>query len=237
MTFLDINRSEDNIFRLVDTALTYIKKNIRWRAEIGNVTREEIPEIPLKALREIVINSFAHAEYGTGSQHEIDIHPGKVVIYNPGTFPSEFSPEDFATKNLSSIIRNELIAKVLYLCHDIESFGSGFKRVYTLCNAENVSCSYEKTPIGFSFIFLRNDPNALKNVPEPNQTVPVVLSKTEKAVYKLLKLQPNLTREELSMEISKTVKTVQRALDGLKEKGLIARVGNTRTGYWEILQQ
>jgi len=237
LTFLDINRSEDNIFRLVDTALTYIKKNIRWRAEIGNVTREEIPEIPLKALREIVINSFAHAEYGTGSQHEIDIHPGKVVIYNPGTFPSEFSPEDFATKNLSSIIRNELIAKVLYLCHDIESFGSGFKRVYTLCNAENVSCSYEKTPIGFSFIFLRNDPNALKNVPEPNQTVPVVLSKTEKAVYKLLKLQPNLTREELSMEISKTVKTVQRALDGLKEKGLIARVGNTRTGYWEILQQ
>ena len=78
---------------------------------------------------------------------------------------------------------------------------------------------------------------SLKNVPEPNQTVPVVLSKTEKAVYKLLKLQPNLTREELSMEISKTVKTVQRALDGLKEKGLIARVGNTRTGYWEILQQ
>lgn len=35
LTFLDINRTEDNIFRLVDTALTYIKKNIRWRAEIG----------------------------------------------------------------------------------------------------------------------------------------------------------------------------------------------------------
>ncbi len=63
-----------------------------------------------------------------------------------------------------------------------------------------------------------------------------VLSKTEKAVYKLLKLQPNLTREELAIEIPKTVKTVQRALDGLKEKGLITRVGNTRTGYWEILE-
>ena len=65
----------------------------------------------------------------------------------------------------------------------------------------------------------------------------LALSKTEKAVYQLLKLQPNLTREELSTEISKTVKTVQRALDGLKEKGVIARVGNTRTGYWEILQK
>ena len=234
LTFLDINRAEDNIFRLVDTALTYIKKNIRWRAEIGSVTREEIPEIPLKALREIVINSFAHAQYGTTTQHEIDIHPGKVVIYNPGEFPPEFSPEDFATKNLSSIIRNELIAKVLYLCHDIESFGSGFKRVYTLCNQNGVECSYEKTPIGFSFVFLRNDPNAKINVPKNDKNVPIFLSKTEKAVYELLKVQPNLTREELSIEISKTVKTVQRALDGLKTKGLIARVGNTRTGYWRI---
>ncbi len=234
LTFLDINRAEDNIFRLVDTALTYIKKNIRWRAEIGSVTREEIPEIPLKALREIVINSFAHAQYGTTTQHEIDIHPGKVVIYNPGEFPPEFSPEDFATKNLSSIIRNELIAKVLYLCHDIESFGSGFKRVYTLCNQNGVECSYEKTPIGFSFVFLRNDPNAKINVPKNDKNVPIILSKTEKAVYELLKVQPNLTREELSIEISKTVKTVQRALDGLKTKGLISRVGTNRSGYWKI---
>ena len=234
LTFLDINRAEDNIFRLVDTALTYIKKNIRWRAEIGSVTREEIPEIPLKALREIVINSFAHAQYGTTTQHEIDIHPGKVVIYNPGEFPPEFSPEDFATKNLSSIIRNELIAKVLYLCHDIESFGSGFKRVYTLCNQNGVVCSYEKTPIGFSFVFLRSDPNAKINVPKNDKNVPIILSKTEKAVYELLKAQPNLTREELSIEISKTVKTVQRALDGLKTKGLISRVGTNRSGYWKI---
>ena len=234
LTFLDINRAEDNIFRLVDTALTYIKKNIRWRAEIGSVTREEIPEIPLKALREIVINSFAHAQYGTATQHEIDIHPGKVVIYNPGEFPPEFSPEDFATKNLSSIIRNELIARVLYLCHDIESFGSGFKRVYSLCNQNGVECSYEKTPIGFSFVFLRNDPNATTNVPKNDKNVPIVLSKTEKAVYELLKVQPNLTREELSIEISKTVKTVQRALDGLKTKGLISRVGTNRSGYWKI---
>lgn len=93
------------------------------------------------------------------------------------------------------------------------------------------------TPIGFSFVFLRNDPNAKVNVPKNDQNVPIVLSKTEKAVYELLKVQPNLTREELSIEISKTVKTVQRALDGLKTKGLIARVGNTRTGYWKFLQQ
>lgn len=234
LTFLDINRDENNIFRLVDVALTYIKKNIRWRAEIGAVMREEIPEIPLKALREIVINSFAHAQYGTATQHEIDVLPGMISIYNPGEFPVEFSPEDFATKNLSSIIRNELIARVLYLCHDIESFGSGFKRVYVLCKEAHVNCTYEKTPIGFSFIFLRNATNDLKNVPKYDINVPIVLTKTEKMVYELLKKQPNLTKEELALEISKTTKTVQRSLDGLKEKELITRIGTNRKGYWEV---
>ncbi|MGN1052935.1 MAG: hypothetical protein ACI4SH_06050, partial [Candidatus Scatosoma sp.] len=89
-------------------------------------------------------------------------------------------------------------------------------------------------PIGFSFIFLRNDPNATKNAPKNDKNAPIFLSKTEKAVYELLKVQPNLTREELSIEISKTVKTVQRALDGLKEKGLLSRVGTKRSGYWKI---
>ena len=189
------------------------------------------------------LNSFAHAEYGTSTQHEIDIHPGRVVIYNPGEFPKKFSPEDFATKNLSSIIRNELIAKVLYLCHDIESFGSGFERVYTLCKEGNIACSYKKTPIGFSFIFLRNVPKDTRNVPKNTQNVPKDaqnvphLSETEKAVFELLKVQPNLTREELSHEVLKTVKTVQRSLDGLKKKGLISRVGTARRGYWEILKE
>ena len=88
LTFLDINRFENNVFRLVDDAISYVNRNIRWRAEIKGLTREEIPEIPQNALREIIINSFAHAQYDAASQHEIDIHPGKVVIYNPCEFPA-----------------------------------------------------------------------------------------------------------------------------------------------------
>lgn len=234
LTFLDINRIENNIFRLVEIAVNYIQKNIHWRAEIGSITREEIPEIPVRAIREIVINSFTHAQYGTGTQHEVDIHPGKIVIYNPGEFPSQFTPEDFATKHISSIIRNELIARVLYLCHNIESFGSGFKRVYSLCNEANVACTYQKMSVGFSFIFLRNELNAYKSGPAKEQAVPALLNKTEKAVFELIQTSPSMSREELAHEIAKTPRTVQRALDGLRGKGLISRVGTNRTGYWKM---
>jgi ATP-dependent DNA helicase RecG len=234
LTFLDINRLENNVFRLVDDAISYVNRNIRWRAEIKGLLREEIPEIPQNALREIIINSFAHAQYGAASQHEIDIHPGKVVIYNPGEFPAMLTPEDFATQNLASILRNELIAKTLYLCHDIESFGSGFKRVYSSCTEAGVKCGYEKMAYGFSFIFFRNIPNT-SQVNSNTQISPTdSFTPSEAKVYELLKQQPNLTREELAGKIGKTVKTVQRALDGLRNKQRIIRVGTSKRGYWEV---
>ena len=61
-TFLDIARAEGNVFRLIGNAMGYIIRNIRWKVIIDGekVQRQEIPEIPLDALREAVVNSFAH---------------------------------------------------------------------------------------------------------------------------------------------------------------------------------
>lgn len=234
LTFLDIDRKEDNIFRLIDVAMNYVKRNIRWRAEINGLYREEIPEIPVNALREIIVNSFVHAEYGIGVQHELAIHPGKVVVFNPGAFPDKLSPVDFAEKNLSSILRNETIARIMYLCHDIESFGSGFKRVYSSCEAEGVECGYDMLHYGFSFIFYRDSLHAENEKKEESRHLIKSLTASEARVYDLLKSQPNLTREEIAGQIDRTVKTAQRILNSLREKQLIVRVGTKSKGYWEV---
>ncbi len=57
-------------------------------------------------------------------------------------------------------------------------------------------------------------------------TLDVTLNGTEKAVYAILKQKPDSSREEISEKISKTVRTVQRALDSLKDKGYIKREGS-----------
>ncbi|MDR0831457.1 MAG: hypothetical protein LBM99_01005 [Bacillales bacterium] len=56
-----------------------------------------------RAIREIVINSFAHADYkNIVSSHEIAIFPSKIEIFNPGNLPIQVIPETFANsgKNL-----------------------------------------------------------------------------------------------------------------------------------------
>ena len=116
-TFLDMDRTEGNIFDLIDEAVTYIIKNIRWRVEMSGdgIHRKEIPEIPVDAIREAVINSFAHARYDLSIQHEIDILSNRISICNPGSFANEFEPIDFYTRDIRSFLRNEVIAKTLYL--------------------------------------------------------------------------------------------------------------------------
>ena len=230
LTFLDINRVNGNIIELIDSANDYIKKNIRWKADIINMKRVETPEIPLKALREIICNSFAHARYNSSTEHEITIHPSKIKIYNPGEFPIGYKPEDFISENLESIVRNPLILKTLFLSDDVETYGSGFRRVYDECSANNVNTEYLLNREGFSFIFVRDVVNDVIN-----DVVNIKLSDDEKMVLNLLKDNPNLTAVKIAELINKNSRTIQRITNELKNKKMIERIGGTR-GYWKVIK-
>ena len=232
LTFLDMKIYEDNIVNLLRIAEEYILKNIRWRNEITGVEREEIPEIPVAVIREVLANSFAHAIYNGRTSHEICIHPGMITVYSPGEYASVHMPEEYIKGNIESEIRNATIAKILYLSKYIEQFGSGFKRIHSLCTDAGIKYSYENGKNGFKFVLYR--PQLQSDM--INVTLDVTLNGTEMAVLAILKQKPDSSREEVADKISKTVRTVQRALDSLRDKGYIQRVGSKQTPMWEVLK-
>lgn len=195
-------------------------------------------------MREILANSYAHAVYNSNTYHEICIHPGKVTIYSPGSFASTYSPEDYINKNLQSSIRNAAIAKILYLNKSIEQFGSGFKRIHSLCKDAGIKYSYEFSDNGFTFIFCRKTKNVFARKTEnkaegtangiESGTVNISLNKNEQAVYSLLEKNPYYTRQELADATSKSLRTIQRTLNSLRKKDLIERIGSDKSGYWEV---
>lgn len=230
LTFLDINRINGNIINLIDEANNYIKKNMLWKADIENMKRVEIPEIPLKALREIICNSFAHARYNSITEHEITIHPSSFRIYNPGEFPFGLTPEDFIYNNIPSMVRNPLILKTLFLSDDVESYSSGFKRVYEECKTNNVSTNYVISREGFTFIFNRNVVNhVVENVGSKND---IILSKEENLVLTMIKENPKITAIKIAENINKSSRSIQRIIRQLKDKGILERIGGTK-GYWK----
>jgi ATP-dependent DNA helicase RecG len=47
---------------------------------------------------------------------------------------------------------------------------------------------------------------------------------------------PKITRKELSETQNINPSTVQKHINKLKEKGIIARVGSDKSGFWEIVE-
>ena len=236
-TFLDLNRAEGNIFMLIDAAVTYIVKNTRWRVEMSGegIHRKEVPEIPIDAIREAVINSFAHARYDLSVQHEIDVFSNRISICNPGSFANEFEPIDFYTRDLHSYLRNEVIAKTLFLCKDVETFGSGIRKMYTLCNEAKVAVTYTNEETAFTLAFSRVDRNITPDSGGINGEINGRISEAELELLSLLKKSPSMTNTDLAVASGKSERTISRLLAALKSKKLIQRIGSNKTGCWKVL--
>lgn len=231
-TFIDISPINGNIFQLMFEAEKYIKRNINWRAVIKDFERMDIPEIPIDALREIINNNLAHANYLSMSTNEIDIFPDRIAFYNPGAFPESVTPDDYVKGNVSSKIRNAIICNILFKCRAIEAWGTGFKRTYSSLKRVDLECCYEKELDGFWFIIFRKKGSINNTI---NGTIK--LTELQQIVLNEVRLDPYITREKMEKKLGRSSRTIQRVLSQLKENKIISRTGSNKTGYWTILNK
>lgn len=239
LTFNDIQRHHGPVLKLVDIAENYIRSNIHWRVEFtGELQRTEIPEIPVDAIREALLNSFCHKDYASGQSNEVAIYKDRVEIYNPGAFPEGYDPQDFIDKAERPIRRNPKITRILYYSKDIESFGTGLKRIADACETANVRYEFRKMKSGFVVCFYRA---AEKN----SKSTDKVRINTDKVRIKKDELNPNQIKiiEFLLDEKKITNKDVQQLL-GVKESralkiiremvniGVITKRGKLKGSYY-----
>lgn len=222
LTVIDLNRFEGNVFECIESGINYIAKNIRWKAEFnGKSRRNELPEIPMEAVREIVVNAFSHGCYHSRTNFEIDIFSNRVVIYSPGHFPKPYKPENFAYDNLEPIPLNNIISNVLYKNGLIEQFSTGFERVFTLCQEQKIKYEYVETNEGFRFIFYRNTNTSIK------------LSATDKKLINIIENEEKLTAEEMARKLEVNIRTVYRSISKLTQNNVIVRIGSDKNGFWK----
>lgn len=235
VTILDMKTIKGNIFDLIDEAMNFLIKNIRWKVVVSDesLQRKEVPEIPIIALREVLINSFAHARYDGNVQHEIDIYSNRISIINPGSFANDYVPSDFYSKDLKSYLRNKSIADVLYLCKDVETCGHGLKKVYNLCNEAKVNISYINNENDFTIEFSREDRNLTGDI---NGDINGELTEEEFAVLSVYKTNKNAIKDEVIKQTGLSSRTIDRIVRSLKEKELLKRIGSNKNGYWEAIK-
>lgn len=138
---LDNHQEAGTLFGMVKAAETHILNNTRREFIIDGASlhREERPEVPLSAIREALYNPFCHRRYEDSAAVQIDVFWDAVDIYNPGSFPAGCVPEDYLSgAQTASKPRNQLIASTLYRSGDIETYGTGLRRIRRVCDEQNV---------------------------------------------------------------------------------------------------
>lgn len=207
LTFLDIDQVFGNIFELIEVGESYIRKNIKWPVNFksGSMERVEIPEIPLEAIREAIINSLIHRDFKNPKSNEVAIYKDRVEIFNPGEFPEGFKPEDFI-EGQGSIPRNPLIANTLYLSKDIEKWGSGFRRITEACQKSNTKVKFEIRKNGFMVIFYRKTDEELFDLTEENK-------KTQENAQETHKKRTRNTQEDFILDFCNEPRSLKEILE------------------------
>ena len=119
------------LYEVLDQTMRYVISQIRIAFEItGESTRRnEIPEYPLPALRELVLNALVHRDYTSPTDIQIKVFDQEITIFNPGKLYGGLTIDDLKTDHYQAQTRNKLIAEAFYLTNDIEKYGSGYRRV------------------------------------------------------------------------------------------------------------
>ena len=247
LTFNDIANMKGRIIDLVDAAEKYIKNNIRYRVIIDGtqMERNEIPEIPIVAIREALMNSWCHRAFRVPQNNEVAIFSNRIEIYNPGTFPVGVTPQDFIDGSEKSIHRNPLLAQIMYYSKDVERFGTGLRRIADACDEAGVTYEFISGKYGFTVVFYRpplwtsdnldeNLNGAPENAPDAPNNAPDASNGLSRRILAEISRNNTITYSELAgiLEVHRT--TIMRKIKTLKESGNLVRVGDNKTGYWEV---
>lgn len=95
-----------------------------------SLRREEVPDYPVLALRELVFNALIHRIYeGTHAPVRIHWFSDRIEIVSPGGLYGQVTPENFRRV---TDYRNPTLAEAMKLLGYVEKFGVGIQRVYSL---------------------------------------------------------------------------------------------------------
>jgi ATP-dependent DNA helicase RecG len=146
----------DLIFQ-VNQALEVLKtKYLRAWISYEGLQRIESWPVPMPALREAVLNAVVHKDYASGAPIQISVYPDKLLIWNPGELPPNWTVEQLLSKH-ASIPFNPDVASVFFRAGMIESWGRGIERLLEACQEAHTptpDLRYEHTALWVEFRFL-----------------------------------------------------------------------------------
>lgn len=113
---------------ILECCLRFVDRHTRRYEAVTGVRREVVPEYPLAAVREAILNALAHRDYGLrGATVDLTVWDDRLEVRSPGPLPGHITPENMRHEHYS---RNRLLMRVLKTMGLVEEYGEGVDRIF-----------------------------------------------------------------------------------------------------------
>ena len=221
----------------------YLKALISY----DGLQRIETYPVPEPALREALLNAVVHKDYGSGIPIQISVYPDKLMIWNPGQLPPDWTIESLLEKHASEPF-NPDVANAFFRAGKIETWGRGIERILEACVSAALPVPdfrYEKTGLWTVFRFSDRHIELGGKVGGTTQETTQdglgeklgeKLGETRATIVRAMLANPRVTTTQLAQFLNISTTAVEKNLKLLKAQGHIMRVGPARGGHWEVLK-
>ncbi len=244
--FLDRLDIEGAVLEALEETPRFIRRNTRLAARITSMRRQDIPEYPDIALREVLVNAVAHADYSLGGAPiRVAIFANRLEVENPGLLPFGLTLDDF--KAGVSRIRNRVIVRVLRELRLVEEWGTVYSRITRACEEIGYPLPAWRELGAALRVSLQPHPEAM----EPSgESEDVVTNEVRNEAGNEARNEAINARQrwfvdqiaagkrpdwtELSQRWQVSRATAQRDIANLKTQGVIEFIGARKTGFYRL---
>lgn len=235
----------------IDETEVFLNKHMNVGAKIEGWKRIDLPDYPIEALREAVVNAVIHRDYSRrGESIRVFYYADRIEIHSPGLLLPGITVEQMRRGEVTSKLRNPILANLL---RDVpgymERVGSGIRLMLNETRRMGLPPPQFREMSEFVVTFLKA-PVAATAAPSPEETL---WGSEERQQNVLVELPPLLEQEQRMQQAMQYVRehgtitntlyrdltgiseaTARRDLEALVERGTLRGIGKTRGRQYRL---
>ncbi len=231
-----------SVFEQVEKTLELLHtKYLKAYISYEGLHRREIFLFPYEALREALLNAVVHKDYASGIPIQISVYDDRIVFWNAGILPDNWTLERLLGKHPSQPF-NPLLANAFFRAGYIEAWGRGIEKIARECREHGIAPpDYDFGMAGLMLTFHANPAHLQAAAQESAQEglgekLGEKLGETRAAIVQSMRNDPKITTTKLAEKLSLSTTAVDKNIQYLKSHGHVRRAGPAKGGHWEVLK-
>ena len=232
--------SRDFYGSIIDAAMAagdYVNEHVQLYSRLvsGRMIREDVPQYPHFAIREIIINAIVHRDWSIkGSRVLIKMFADRIEVQSPGSFPPPVTAQNIREAHQ---LRNPCIAQAFKDYGLIEKFGNGIDRVFEEIEEHPLK---PKLPdfhdTGASVIVTLYGAEPPSEERTKADFLKLGLGERQVKIVEYLLEHGRVTSRECQELLSVSWATAKRDLAALVGKGIAQQVGNRKAAHYTLVK-